>query len=94
MLTGTDVLKDYDKRIDLSSFKRREEIKEDVGFERTVRDILRIKNIRTSECFLNTTTKRSHLDICKEIIDCDYVWFNKDGEVIAFWEQKTKTLYY
>ena len=94
MLTGSDVLKDFGKKIKLSSFTRTETIKESPRFEQTVENILRMRGAHLDKCFLNTTTERSHLDICKEIIGCDYVWFDKNGGTVAFWEQKTKTLHY
>ena len=93
MLTGNDVLKDFDKRIKLSSFKNSEALKENPKFEETVRTILKLKNISFDKCFLNTTTKRSRLDIAKEIMSCDYVWFDMN-EVVAFWEHETKTLHF
>lgn len=93
MLTGKDVLKDYEANIDLSSFSRKFTIKESSEMDKIINKMFINHGVSFDMCFLHTTTKRSSMDIADEIIKSDYVWVDHD-QVVAFWKQSTKTLYY
>jgi len=93
MLTGIDVLKDYEGNIPFSSFHRNKLLRESSKFGVESRNIMAEKGVYYNECFLHTTTARETEDICNEIRKCDYIWF-KDGRVVAFWKKETQTLYF
>lgn len=80
--------------INVSNFGRTAYMKDDTKFDEKANAIFSNLHFRfLTEIFL---TEKSHatLDIYDQIKKYDSMWLNKAGQIVAYWDHRTKLLHY
>ena len=83
---------DIQKHIDINQFPHKITLNMSSDFDEKASDILRKNGIPIINFSFNTKRKHQEADIVDQIRWYDCVWEDNDGDIIAFWDRKTKVL--
>jgi hypothetical protein len=88
------VIRGLELQLDLSKFKRIKAIKESPNFEWDVSQAFKKHSLVPAKETFNSSRRHIGLDLGEQVVKYDYVWFDADDQVIAFYNHKDQKLYF